>query len=95
MTGKSGIVVMSSKGQVVVPREIRKAIDAEAGTEFIVYGSGNTIVFRKIRLPTFQVKELEKIVAKNEKKLKQAGYMDEESVKKLVEEIVAETRKRS
>lgn len=94
MSGSSDVVVMSSKGQVVVPRDIRDAVSAQAGTEFVVYGSGDTIVFKKITITKFSVKELEALVASSERKLKQAGFVDEEDVQQLVAEAVANARKR-
>ena len=93
MAGKSDVVVMSSKGQVVVPRAVRAAVAAEAGTEFVVYGSGDTIVFKKIALPRFSQKELEKLVAQSERKLKQAGFVTEDDRRSLVQEVVEQTRK--
>lgn len=94
MAGKADVVIMSSKGQVVVPSAVRAAVAAEAGTEFVVYGSGNTIVFKKIALPKFSQKELEKVVAQSERKLKQAGFLTEDSLRSLVQEAVEHTRQR-
>ena len=92
MKEKSDIVVMSSKGQVVVPRAVRDAVDAVPGTEFVVFGSGDTILLKKIALPAFSQKELEKMVAESERKLRAAGFVDEQSVRSLVEEAVSNTR---
>ena len=94
MAGKADVVTMSSKGQIVVPSAVRAAVTAEAGTEFVVYGSGDTIVFKKIALPKFSQKELEKLVAQSERKLKQAGFVSEESIRSLVQEAVEQTRQR-
>ncbi len=94
MVGTSDVVIMSSKGQVVVPRAIRKAVDADAGSEFIVYGSGDTIVFKKIIIPKFSAKQLEHMVAGAEKRLKDAGFLDEQSRSALVKEAVEKTRQK-
>ena len=91
--GKAQVVVMSSKGQVVVPRSIRETVDAEAGTEFVVYGKGDTIVLKKILAPAFSQKELEKLVEESQRKLRQAGFATEKEVLKLVEEAVTEARR--
>ena len=93
MEVKPDVVVMSSKGQVVVPRDIRDAVNADAGTEFIVYGANDSIILKKIRMPNFSAKQLEKLVSENEKRLKKAGYKDEKSVKQLITEAIQETRK--
>ena len=50
----------SPKGQVVIPQEIREKMKIKEGTKFAVYGSGDTIIFKKMELPS--VKEFEKIV---------------------------------
>ncbi len=94
MVGTADVVIMSSKGQVVVPRAVREAVDADAGTEFIVYGSGDTIVFKKIIVPNFSPKELEQLVVQSEKKLKDAGFVTEDSLHDLVKDAVGKTRHR-
>ena len=48
------LTTTSPKGQVVIPQEIRKEMGIESGTKFAVYGKGDTIVFKKIELPTVQ-----------------------------------------
>ena len=42
---------MSSKGQVVIPEEIRRALGLEAGTHFVVVGEGDTIVLKAVTAP--------------------------------------------
>ncbi len=42
---------MSSKGQVVIPEEIRKRLKLDAGVEFVVIGSGDAIVLKAISAP--------------------------------------------
>ncbi len=92
MTVNPDLVVMSSKGQVVVPRDIRAAVKADAGTEFIVYGSNDTIIFKKVQVPRLSPRELERLVAENEKKLRNAGYTSEKHVKQLVEQAIEKAR---
>jgi len=42
---------MSSKGQVVIPEEIRKRLGLGEGVEFIVIGSGDAIILKAISAP--------------------------------------------
>jgi len=53
------ITTTSPKGQVVIPQEIREQMRIESGTKFAVYGRGDTIIFKRVELPT--VKDFEKI----------------------------------
>ncbi len=53
------VTTTSPKGQVVIPQEIREDMRIEAGTRFAVYGRGDTIIFKRVELPT--VKDFEKL----------------------------------
>ena len=53
------ITTTSPKGQVVIPQEIREQMKIESGTKFAVYGRGDTIIFKRVELPT--VKDFERI----------------------------------
>lgn len=48
------ITTTSPKGQVVIPQEIREQMRIESGTKFAVYGRGDTIIFKRVELPTVQ-----------------------------------------
>ena len=37
---------LSSKGQVVIPEEVRKALGLEVGAQFVVMGDGDTVVLK-------------------------------------------------
>lgn len=49
----------SSRGQIVIPQEIREKMGIKSGTKFAVYGRGDTIIFKRLELPT--VKDFEKL----------------------------------
>lgn len=53
------VTTTSPRGQVVIPQEIREGMRIEAGTRFAVYGRGDTIIFKRVDLPT--VKDFEKL----------------------------------
>ena len=53
------ITTTSPKGQVVIPQEIREQMSIESGTKFAVYGRGDTIIFKRVALPT--IKDFEKL----------------------------------
>ncbi len=53
------VTTASLKGQVVIPQEIRERMRIDPGTKFAVYGRGDTIIFKKIEVPT--VKDFERL----------------------------------
>jgi antitoxin PrlF len=48
----SEIVTMSSKGQIVIPKSLRDHLDLDTGTSFAVFGENDTLVLKKVKVPT-------------------------------------------
>lgn len=71
-------IKMSSKGQVVIPQDIRKEIKADEGTIFAVVGSRDTIVLKKIQTPSKEVliRGLENIAKEGRKHLESKGIKE-------------------
>jgi AbrB family looped-hinge helix DNA binding protein len=42
---------MSSKGQVVIPEDVRNALGLEVGAQFVVMGDGDVVILKKIETP--------------------------------------------
>ncbi len=51
---KVEVAVVSEKGQVVIPQEIRERLKISAGTRFAVYGRGDLVIFKKLELPAIK-----------------------------------------
>ena len=66
---------MSSKGQVVIPQEVRNEVNAKEGTVFAVIGSKDTIVLKKIITPNKEelINELKNIANEGAKRAKKLG----------------------
>ena len=79
-------VRMSSKGQIVIPQDIREEIDADEGTVFAVTGSRDTVILKKIGTPSKEelIKELANIAKVGKKRL-QKKNLKEEDIPKIVE----------
>ncbi len=59
----------SSKGQVVIPEEVRKRLHLDTGTQFVVVGEGDVVVLKAIKPPSMeQFDELTKTARKAAKK---------------------------
>lgn len=66
----------SAKGQVVIPQEIREELGIGSGTKFAVYGKGDTIIFKRVEMPT--VKDFEKLAAFGRKFAKKKGIKEKD-----------------
>lgn len=58
-----GTTRMSSKGQVVIPEEIRENLGLRPGTRFEVLGARGMIVLRPLAAPSLE--EFDKLVSEN------------------------------
>ena len=62
---------MSSKGQVVIPEDIRKRMNLRVGSQFIVVGEKDVVIFKSISQPSMD--EFDKLIAKARKQAKAEG----------------------
>ncbi|HKZ59678.1 MAG TPA: AbrB/MazE/SpoVT family DNA-binding domain-containing protein [Candidatus Thermoplasmatota archaeon] len=51
MESEPEITTMGEKGQVVIPKNLRKHLGVEPRTRFMVFGSGDLIVLKRLALP--------------------------------------------
>jgi AbrB family looped-hinge helix DNA binding protein len=62
---------MSSKGQVVIPEEIRKRLGLKAGSQFVVVGEKDTVILKAISPPSME--EFDDLVAEARRQGRLAG----------------------
>ena len=62
---------MSSKGQVVIPEEIRKRLGLKPGSQFVVVGDKDTVILKTISPPS--LKDLDILVTEARKQARLAG----------------------
>ena len=62
---------MSSKGQVVIPEDIRKRLNLKAGAKFVVVGEKDVVILKNIAPPSLD--EFGDLITKARKKGRQAG----------------------
>jgi AbrB family looped-hinge helix DNA binding protein len=48
------ITSVSSRGQVVIPQRLRNRMNIRTGERFAVIGEDNTIILKKLEMPSFQ-----------------------------------------
>ncbi len=64
---KIEVTSISSRGQIVIPQNLRKKLGFEEGDKFAVVGEGDTIVLKKLNV---SFKNIDKLVKKLESKEK-------------------------
>ena len=76
---------MSSKGQVVIPEDIRKNLNLKAGAQFVVIGDKDVVILKSISPPS--IDEFDELIAQARKKGKKAGFK-----KADIKEVVKKSR---
>jgi len=77
---------MSSKGQVVIPLDIRERMNLSEGEKFVVVGDEDMICLKKIKMPSF--KNFDKLLKKTQDFAKERGVKKED-----LDEAVKRARK--
>lgn len=62
---------MSSKGQVVIPEEIRRRLGLKAGSQFVVVAKKDTVILATISPPSMT--DFDQLIAQARKQARQAG----------------------
>ena len=84
-------VKMSSKGQVVIPQGIRNELHAGEGTLFVVIGSKDTVLLKKLEKPSKEdlIAKLESIAKEGRRRLESKGIKEED-----IPDIVEKSRRK-
>ncbi len=61
---------MSSKGQVVIPENIRKQLNLKTGAQFVVLGENDVIILKSIAVPSMD--EFDELIASARRQGKEA-----------------------
>ena len=67
----SGTTKMSSKGQVVIPEEVRNALGLKAGSKFVVVGEGDVVILKVVTPPSMS--DFDDIIQEARRQARQAG----------------------
>ena len=62
---------MSSKGQIVIPEELRRAFGWNSGTSFIVVGRADAIMLQPVTMP--DMARFDGLIAESRRQAKAAG----------------------
>ena len=65
------ITSMSSRGQIVIPLNIREQLKLKEGEKFVVVGEDDTVILKKVTMPSF--KNFDKLLQKTQQFAKDKG----------------------
>lgn len=77
---------LSSKGQVVIPEEIRKRLGLETGAQFVVVGEGDVVVLKALKAP--KMSDFEGLLDRAQESAASAG-LTEQDVERAIREVRA------
>ena len=81
------ITSVSSRGQIVIPQNLRNRLKIKEGQKFVVVGENNTIVLKRLEASSFE--GFDKLLSKTRDFVKKSGLKEEE-----VEQSIRNTRKK-
>jgi AbrB family looped-hinge helix DNA binding protein len=74
---------LSSKGQIVVPRRIRERLHLADGEIFLIFGSNDTLVLKRVQEPSSA--EFKKILTRARKLAKEKGLKPKDMDKAITD----------
>lgn len=77
---------LSSKGQVVIPEEIRTRLGLKEGTQFVVVGDRDVVIFKSISPPA--IREFDELVRRARSTARKSG-MKPGDVKRAIARVRA------
>lgn len=75
---------LSSKGQVVIPEEIRRRLGLEMGSQFVVIGDRDVVILKAIHPP--EMGQFDELVGRARKAARRAS-LKRTDIKKAVSEV--------
>jgi AbrB family looped-hinge helix DNA binding protein len=84
-TEKADITVVSEKGQVVIPKSIRKKLGIGPKTKLLIYGYQDAVIMKKLEVPNV-TKELEDLYKRVDKKIAKYGELTNEEINEVIQD---------
>jgi AbrB family looped-hinge helix DNA binding protein len=78
---------MSSKGQVVIPDDIRKRLNLKTGSQFVVVGENDVVILKAISPPSMN--EFDTLIAEARRQGKDARLKQSD-----IDDVIAKVRSR-
>jgi len=81
---KADVTVVSSKGQVVIPQEIRRRLGITPKTKLLVYGYRDAVILKKIEVPGVE-KKLREMYRRIDKRIAKYGELTQEEIEEEIQ----------
>ena len=78
------VTSVSSRGQIVIPQSLRERMGIHTGEKFIVVGEDNTIVLKKLEMPSLN--GVDKLIKRTRDFAKKQG-ISRSDVRKAVQQV--------
>ena len=75
---------MSSKGQIVIPEEIRKRLGLQPGSQFVVIGEEDTVILKMITAP--DMNQFDELIGRARAQARKAG-LKKSDISSAIEKI--------
>ncbi len=82
---KAELTILSEKGQVVIPSNIRSNMGLKPKTKFLVYECDDLVILKKFEDPDLP-KELEAMYKRVDQRIAQYGELTQDDVEKEIQE---------
>lgn len=73
---------MSSKGQVVIPEDVRSRLGLEPGVQFVVVGEGDVVILKTLLAP--RMREFDAIIGNARRQARSSGLRRKDIVRAIV-----------
>ncbi len=90
---ESEVIVVSSKGQVVIPQSLREKLRIRPKSKLLVYGYGDALIMKKLEVED-AMRSLEAIYKRVDAKIAKYGELTEDEIQREIEKYREEKRSR-
>ena len=80
------ITTITKKGQLVIPKRVRKRLGIVPKNRFLVYGEGDTVILKRIELPNV-LDEWMKLRSLVDRRIAKYGEIDEREINDMVQKF--------
>ena len=82
---KADLTILSEKGQVVIPANIRSKLGLKPKTKFLVYECNDSVILKKFEEPDLS-KELEAMCRRVDERIANYGELSNDEINEIIHE---------